>query len=125
MAKRVGMSRNNTTFGKNIVHFMSRYHIHISSKYHFRHIHSSSQLQNNQTLLTVKSKCVEGYPMHTITVTTSHCPFLFIHPNISFQHRRCQANLAKYCKSKLKFMYQIYNHRHATDLNLCLFFVNY
>ena len=25
------MSRNNTTFGKNIVHFMSRYHIHISS----------------------------------------------------------------------------------------------
>ena len=31
MAKRVGMSRNNTTFGKNIVHFMSRYHIHISS----------------------------------------------------------------------------------------------
>ena len=31
MAKRVGMSRNNTTFGKNILYFMSRYHIHISS----------------------------------------------------------------------------------------------
>ena len=32
MAKRVGMSSNNTTFGKNILHFISRYHIlHISS----------------------------------------------------------------------------------------------
>ena len=31
MAKRVGMSRNNTTFGKDILYFMSRYHIHISS----------------------------------------------------------------------------------------------
>ena len=35
IAKRVGMSRNNTTFDKNILYFMSRYHIHISSKYHF------------------------------------------------------------------------------------------
>ena len=31
MAERVGMSRNNATFGKNILYFMSRYHIHISS----------------------------------------------------------------------------------------------
>ena len=91
MAERVGMSRNNATFGKNILYFMSRYHIHISSKYHFRHIHSNSQPQNNKPLLkkTVKSKRVEGYPIHTTTVTISHCAFLFIHTNISFQHRHC------------------------------------
>ena len=91
MAKSVGMSKNNTTLGKNILYFMSRYHIHISSKYHFRHIHSNSQPQNNKPLLkkTVKSKRVEGYPIHTTTVTISHCAFLFTHPYISFQHRHC------------------------------------
>ena len=31
MTKRVGMSRHNTTFGKNILYFMFRYHIHFSS----------------------------------------------------------------------------------------------
>ena len=29
-----------------------------------------------------------GLP-NTTTVTTSHCAFLFIHPNNSFQHRHC------------------------------------
>ena len=31
----------------------------------------------------------EGYPIHTTTVTTFHCAFLFIHPDVSFQHRHC------------------------------------
>ena len=35
--------------------------------------------------LLIKSKRVEGYPIHTTTVITSHRAFLFIHPNISFR----------------------------------------
>ena len=87
-------ARNNTTFGKNILYFMSRYHIHISSKYHFRHIHSSSQPQNNKPLL--KKTLRRGLPnTYNYTVTTSHfiptqtLPHLRLHFSPSLQHDSC------------------------------------
>ena len=92
----VRMSRNNTKFGKNILYFMSRYHIHISSNTIFA---TFIPVPNPKTinpswrrLVSRNQTRVEGYPIHTTTestVTTSHCAFLFIHPNSSFQHRHC------------------------------------
>ena len=38
--------------------------------------------------LSRKASSVTQYN-HTTTVTTSYCAFLFIHPNIPFQHRHC------------------------------------
>ena len=50
---------------------------------------STIKTRSGARIMGKRSKRVEGYPIHTTTVTTSHCAFLLIHPNISFQHRHC------------------------------------
>ena len=84
MAKRVGMSRNNTTFGKNILYFMSRYHIHISSNTNFATfiaVNASrvTQYIQLQSLHHIAHSCSFTLTFHSNTDIATSSPPLFTH----------------------------------------------
>ena len=93
----VRMSRNNTKFGKNILYFMSRYHIHISSNTIFatfipvpnpktrllsRNASRVTQYIQLQSLHPIAHSCSFTLTFHSNTDIATSSPPLFTHSHL-------------------------------------------